>query len=160
MKRFKTAVLLLALSLCGVGAVGLQTAHALAPAPVRIVADSKGEVCGGLNELDSSQGCGANGSGVSNIVKTIVTIISYIVGIAGVIMVMVSGFRFITSGGDSGKVSSAKTGLVYALIGLAIAALAQALVHFVLNESAAAVKPEKTTLAPVHRLVNVNPKQG
>ena len=48
-------------------------------------------------------------------------------------MIVYSGYNYITSGGDSGKVSSAKTTLIYALVGLLIAALAQIIVHFVIN---------------------------
>jgi hypothetical protein len=72
-------------------------------------------------------------SGVVDIINTAVTILSVVAGIAGVIMVIVAGFKYITSGGDTGKVGSAKSTLVYALIGLAIAVLAQVLVHFVIS---------------------------
>ena len=68
------------------------------------------------------------------IVGTIIDIFSWIVGVVSVIMVIFGGFRYITSGGDSGKVTSAKNTIVYALVGLAIVALAQVLVLFVLNK--------------------------
>jgi hypothetical protein len=56
-------------------------------------------------------------------------------------MILVSAFKYITSNGDATKIGSAKTTLIYALVGLAIAALAQALVHFVLSESTSATLP-------------------
>lgn len=62
----------------------------------------------------------------------IVNILSLIVGIVAVIMIIFGGFRYITSGGDSGNVSSAKNTLIYAIVGLVIVALAQFIVHFVL----------------------------
>jgi hypothetical protein len=43
--------------------------------------------------------------------------------------------RYITSGGDSTKVSGAKNTLIYAIIGLIIVALAQLIVHFVLGQA-------------------------
>jgi hypothetical protein len=65
-----------------------------------------------------------------------VNILSIIIGAAAIIMIMVSGFKYITSGGDSSKIGSAKSSLIYALIGIAIAGLAQILVQFVLDQSA------------------------
>jgi uncharacterized membrane protein YuzA (DUF378 family) len=50
-------------------------------------------------------------------------------------MIVISAFRFITSGGDSNRVSSARSTLIYALIGVAVAALAQLLIHFVLFQA-------------------------
>ena len=50
-------------------------------------------------------------------------------------MVIVSGLKYITASGDSSSISSAKNTLIYALVGLAIAALAQIMVHFVLTSA-------------------------
>lgn len=97
---------------------------------------AKLDACDGLAQLDSTQTCDTGASKVTNVVKTAVSILSYIVGIAAVIMVILAGFKYTTSGGDSNKISSAKTTLVYALIGLVVAALAQVLVHTVINDSA------------------------
>ena len=47
--------------------------------------------------------------------------------------------RYITAQGDSSQISSAKNTLLYALVGLVIAALAQVIVHFVLSEVGSAV---------------------
>ena len=69
----------------------------------------------------------------NSIVEDIINIFSWIVGVVSVIMVIFGGFRYITSGGDAGKVTSAKNTIVYALVGLVIAALAQVLVLFVLG---------------------------
>jgi hypothetical protein len=50
-------------------------------------------------------------------------------------MIIIGGFRYITSGGDSGSVSSAKNTVLYAIVGLIIVALAQVIVRFVLSKS-------------------------
>lgn len=140
MKHFKTALLVLALSFLGTGVLGLQTPRAGAlPATVSSVSGLKSDACAGLNQVDSTQGCGTNGTAFGKIVQTVVTILSYIIGIAAVIMIIVSGFKYITSGGDSGKVSSAKSTLIYALIGLFIVALAQGLVHWALHKANQAI---------------------
>lgn len=88
----------------------------------------------------------ASGSGVCNdaqnstgnpiikIIKIAIEIISFLIGIAAVIGIVVSGFRIIVSGGDSQAVASARSALIYSLAALAIAVLAQAIVAFVLDK--------------------------
>jgi hypothetical protein len=61
--------------------------------------------------------------------------LSIVVGAVSVLMIIYGGFRYITSGGDSGRVGNDKNTLVYAIIGLVIVALAQVIVHFVLGEA-------------------------
>jgi hypothetical protein len=51
-------------------------------------------------------------------------------------MIIVGGFRYITSGGDSSNVSGAKNTLIYAVVGLVIVALAQFIVRYVLSTTA------------------------
>jgi len=86
-----------------------------------------------LSQLGGT-GCGGGAqTTIGKVINTIVRIISVVLGAVGVIMVIVAGFKYITSGGDAGSVSSAKTTLIYALVGLAVAALAQFLVDFVFN---------------------------
>lgn len=71
---------------------------------------------------------------VNNLAKTVINIFSWVVGIISVIMVIVGGFQYITSGGDSGKVTNAKNTIMYALIGIVIVALSQIMVQFVLEK--------------------------
>jgi len=75
---------------------------------------------------------------IQDIVTLIVNIFSVVVGIVAVIMIVVGGFKYITSGGDSGNITSAKNTIVYAIIGLVVVALAQFIVKFVLNKVATA----------------------
>lgn len=100
-------------------------------------ASFKNDACDGLSQLGGNP-CANGGSGATNkinsTVGSVVSILSLVVGIVAVIMIIVAGFKYITSNGDSGSISSAKTTLIYALVGLVVAALAQFLVHFVLNK--------------------------
>ncbi len=66
-------------------------------------------------------------------IKTVINIISIVVGIVAVIMIIIGGFKYITSNGDSGAVSSAKNTILYAIVGLVVVALAQIIVRFVVN---------------------------
>ena len=95
---------------------------------------SKGQVLQGVEQAGS-----CNGSGVQSTLGAAVNILSIIVGAAAVVMIVVSGYKYIISGGDSTKVASAKSTLIYALVGIAVAALAQLLVHFVLFNANAAL---------------------
>lgn len=71
---------------------------------------------------------------VNDTVSLIINIFSWVVGVVAVIMIIVGGFKYITSGGDSGKITSAKNSIIYAIIGLVIVALAQIIVQFVLTK--------------------------
>jgi hypothetical protein len=83
----------------------------------------------------------STGSDFATLAAKIINILSVIVGVVAVVMIIFGGFKYITSGGESGNVSGAKNTLVYAIVGLVIVALAQFIVHFVLNNvgNAAAV---------------------
>lgn len=72
-------------------------------------------------------------TGPNGILTRVIQILVFIIGIAAVIMIIINGLRYIISNGDSGAVNSAKNGIIYALIGLVVAILAQAIVSFVLN---------------------------
>jgi hypothetical protein len=122
MKRLALIVTILA----GVLFAGL---FAFAPAPV--FADAADEVCKGIG-VASSGGCDSGGD-LTNLVRRVINIFSIVVGILAVIMIIISGFKFITAGGDSGSITSAKHTLVYAIVGLVVAALAQFIVQFVIK---------------------------
>lgn len=107
-----------------------------APATVGAQDVLKERICTGTRAA-SGEGCDPNANpdaGITDIIETVVRIFTLIVGAASVIMIIFGGFRYITSGGDSSKVTSAKNTIMYALIGLVIAVLAQVLVNFVINQ--------------------------
>jgi hypothetical protein len=106
--------------------------------------DITGGLCSGSNgtttPTSDTTACDTEqGAGIEDIMRTVINIFSIIVGFIAVIMIIIGGIRYITSGGDSGNISGAKNTIIYAVIGLIIVALAQVLVHFVLkNVSSAA----------------------
>ena len=91
---------------------------------------------GNIDSCSSTNATNAN-SEIGKIAQNVVNIFSYVVGAIAVIMIIYGGFRYITSGGDSNSVGSAKNTLIYAIVGLVIVALAQIIVHFVLNQTSA-----------------------
>jgi hypothetical protein len=91
-------------------------------------------ICQGVGLAGGSSTCDKTSaqSSVGNIVKTAINLISLAVGVIAVIMIIIGGLKYITSGGDSAQTSSAKNTILYAIIGLVIVALAQVIVRFVL----------------------------
>jgi hypothetical protein len=98
------------------------------------VAKGASESTPGGDNIDCSA-TNVGDSDITKLAKRIVTTFSIIVGAASVIMIIYGGFRYIISGGESGRVGAAKTSLIYAIIGLVIVALAQLIIHFVLNQT-------------------------
>jgi ABC-type Fe3+ transport system permease subunit len=63
-----------------------------------------------------------------------ISILAIIIGITAVIMVIVGGLSFVTANGDPQAIARARSSIIYALIGIVIAAIAELLVQFVLNK--------------------------
>lgn len=133
MKRIALLISLAAIAFGLVAVVPVAPAHALAVPGVHIAADTaKNDVCAGIGLVGG--GCGDNGAQVNRAVAAAITLLSIAVGIVAVVMVIVAGLKFVTSGGDSNKVAGAKNAIIYAIIGLVIVATAQLIVHFVFNQ--------------------------
>lgn len=67
------------------------------------------------------------------IAKRIINLFSIVVGVVSVIMIIIGGFRYIISGGDSSSVQGAKNTILYAIVGLVIVVFAQVIIRFVLT---------------------------
>lgn len=96
---------------------------------------AKKEACGGVQLSGPPDSANCTADDESTLSKTIqdgIGLVSIIVGIIAVIMIIIGGFRFIVSNGDSSKITSARNTIIYALVGLMLAALAQIIVRFVL----------------------------
>lgn len=100
----------------------------------------KNGLCAGVN-LDITSNCNSSGLSqgqanqkLNSIIHTIINLLSVVVGVVAVIMIIVGGLRYITSGGSDTSVTGAKNTILYAIIGLIIVALAQILVRFVLSK--------------------------
>jgi cytochrome bd-type quinol oxidase subunit 2 len=106
--------------------------------PVAVGAQNvSGNLCSGSN-LDisgngTSNNCPDQSSTLGDKIKTIINIFSAVVGAVAVIMIIVGGFRYITSAGNETNVKAARTTILYAVVGLVIVALAQLIVHFVIH---------------------------
>lgn len=84
--------------------------------------------------------------GDNGVFKQVTNTILYIVGIIAVIMLIIGGIRYVTSGGDAKKVTDAKNTVLYAIIGLVIAFLAFAIVNFVISALPSSADKKETSL--------------
>jgi hypothetical protein len=100
-----------------------------------VLADTKSAIQCGVNAGAGETGCSSSGAGVdvTELITTVINILSVLTGALAVIMIIIAGFRYVTSGGSDAGVAAAKKTLMYALIGLVVVSLAQVIVHFVLN---------------------------
>ena len=116
-----------------------------APAANSSVSNVANGVCQGV--LSASTGtiaqnatvasCQENGNeSFSFLIKKIINIFSIVVGAVSVIMIIIGGFRYIISGGDSSGVTGAKNTILYAIVGLVIVLFAQVIIRFVLTNVA------------------------
>ena len=110
--------------------VGLLGVSSLAAASL-LTSDASAQVSSGINAATTSE---MQGKSVNNTVGSIVNILLWVVGILAVTMIVWSGFKYITSAGDTSKLASAKSTLIYAVVGLIIAIMAYAIVNFVRTE--------------------------
>ena len=79
--------------------------------------------------------CAAAQSNINVLFTNILNAISWIVGSIAVLLIVIAGFRYIISGGESGGTASAKNSILYAIVGLVIVAFAQVIVQFVLHKT-------------------------
>ena len=84
--------------------------------------------------------------GDNGVFKQVTNTILYIVGIIAVIMLIIGGIRYVTSGGDAKKVTDAKNTVLYAIIGLVVAFLAFAIVNFVISALPSSTDKKETSL--------------
>lgn len=88
----------------------------------------------GRSSVCQTQPAGNPLFGTNGVITKATSIVAMVVGAAAVIMIIVGGFKYITSSGDSTSVESAKNTILFAVIGLVIALVAQSIVIFVLRK--------------------------
>jgi hypothetical protein len=93
-------------------------------------ASSKSDAQQGITDT----GGGQNASDVPRLIKGALTLLTYVVGVASIIMIVIGGLKYVTSSGDSNAIQSAKNTIVFAVVGLVIAIFAQGIVRFVFDK--------------------------
>ena len=72
--------------------------------------------------------------GKEGILTKTTSILGFLLGIISVIMIIVSGIRFAVSQGEPSKVNSARNAIIYSVVGIVVAVMAQSIVLFVLDK--------------------------
>ncbi|HUB93096.1 MAG TPA: hypothetical protein VMB52_01190 [Verrucomicrobiae bacterium] len=125
MKRIKFYITALGLFL----GLGLVVAVPLAT----VAASPQSTVCSTLGAGSNCSSTPTNGVDVNSAVTSVVNILSSVVGIIAVIMIIIAGIRFMTANGNSSNIASARSTMIYALVGLVVVAFAQVIVNYVLD---------------------------
>jgi hypothetical protein len=117
--------------------VGMVFLGGLIFVPPVAAQSSENSACGGIGIISGGNGTssGCSSGNIDGIIADILNIISLIAGFIAVVMIIVGGFRYVVSGGNDQAVAGAKNTILYALIGVVVLILAQAIVHFVLGQS-------------------------
>lgn len=122
----KKSIISIAIMTCAVfGASVLSTTS--------LPGSASAQVSEGINTATTSEMKGKSIDGDNGLVKTVVNVLLWAVGILSVIMIIFSGFRYITSAGDASKTKSAQSTLTYSVVGLIVAIMAYAIVNMVIN---------------------------
>jgi hypothetical protein len=150
MKHIKLIVTTLSLViLFTCGSVAANPINSQKIVPPTLYSSFAGDACKGLSVV-STTSCTQGANTFKSIARNVVGIMSYVIGAVAVIMLIIAGFKYVIAGGDTNAITSAKNTLIYALVGLAIAVLAQALVHWVLNT---ANTIQKNSYLPNHSVI-------
>lgn len=135
MRRLFLSISLLLASL-GVLVVGFS-GQAAAFDPFRTNNDPT--VCTQTNpDGNQSPVCEPDGSnnpltGPNGIINRIANIFALLSGVAAVVVIIVGGFEYVRSGGESAKVNKAKNTILFAIIGLVVIVVARSLVIFTVS---------------------------
>lgn len=128
-RRSVIALLLVITVLCVAPLASSSKASAFDPFGI-LCSNSKGQgaVCeesgkGGTNPL----------TGPNGLLLKIANIIAALTGLVAIIVIIVAGWRYITSAGEAAKVQSAKSALTFAIIGLIVVVLADSIISLILS---------------------------
>lgn len=92
------------------------------------------------NGLNAAKPTGAENNLFENggLFQTIANALIFLVGAVSVIMLIVGGLRYVLSAGNASSVEGAKNTILFAIIGVIVAALSYAIVAFVVGRLGAA----------------------
>lgn len=72
--------------------------------------------------------------GPNGIITRAIQLISFAIGVGAVLVIIIAGLRLVISGGDPKNVSESKNAILYAVVGLVVALLAQTIVFFTISK--------------------------
>ncbi len=131
MKKLSTFFISLAL-LAGLAAPVFAPMAAQAATNTKDLCEGSGGKWDADASLPNGGSCkSSDGRTVTGTLQQLTDVLIFLVGAIAVVMIIVGGLRYVTSSGDQNSLSGAKNTILYAVIGLIVAFMAYAIVHFV-----------------------------
>lgn len=127
MKKMILSVLIVACSVFGVSAISVASLS------TNVSAQAADSVKKGITTATTADMENKSIAGEGGLISILINFLLWTVGILSVVMIIFSGFRYITSAGDAAKTKSAQTALTYSIVGLIVAVFAWAIVNIVLD---------------------------
>lgn len=93
-------------------------------------ASTAGNIQDGVDRVTTGNTAGTS---LESIIRIVINTLLFLIGIVAVVMIIMGGFRYIVSNGDTGAMTAAKNTILYAVVGLVVAIAAFAIVNFVLD---------------------------
>ena len=114
--------------LCGISLIVSPDTVSAASSPLYMVASAADEAQSGVDAVNDG-----NDTSLEDMITSVINVLLYIAGIIAVIMIIIGGIKYMTSGGDANGISSAKNTVLYSVIGLVLVILAYAIVNWVIG---------------------------
>lgn len=73
---------------------------------------------------------------VQDIVRNVLTAVFFMAGVLAVVLIVIGGIRYSSSAGDANKIATAKSTILYSVIGLVFCIAALAIVQFIFSRFA------------------------
>lgn len=133
MKKFLTGFFILTSLLIPMAAVTEQRVAAGVDAfevcKIETATGEKPTVC---KDVSAQNQAGTNP--VIGTLKIVLNVLSFVAGVAAVVLLIINGLRLVLSNGDTNGVKNARSGVIYVLVGLLVVVIAQSIVIFVLDK--------------------------
>lgn len=114
---------------------GLVLALGMMVAPVGLTPATVSASCTGPKNCitQGSNNARTGATDIDAVIKSVTNLLLFLVGAVSVIMLVLGGFKYVTSNGNADQIKSAKNTIMYAVIGLVVAIVAYAAVDFVVD---------------------------
>ena len=122
MKRWKQIVISV-MMMVGIGSVAV-----LQPSPAQAI-----NVFNQCSANAQSSVCRSQGDNAQSMIRNVINIILFVLGMIAVIVIIIGGIRYTTSNGNASQTKEAKDTILYAIVGLLVAILSYTIVNFVLG---------------------------
>ena len=132
-------------------ALGIVASPGLVAVQPAYAQDASEAECEALGSVNSNSCTTSSNTQISTVIEVALNILSIAAGIIAVISLIISGLKYITAQGDANSISSARSSVIYAIVGISIVVLSQVIVRFVINQTTTVAPPNApgTFTAPV-----------